>query len=820
MPKYYLVRNNPLHKVRLPGEIFLELRTIYEKVDTVIKNHRPSLEEGIAIQEKINDFFKKVEVKTGLKDSFPQRCVAITRITASYNKLAKNYKNVKDKNWLENQEKIRNTAVEIFKKLIINDIDMKLVSEILRFLIITDVPVIDNKFKARVVAEVKRNLTLQFQLPSMEESCISSILWSISKITCEDEDWKRLCEENELKQSFLDLIEKKYNQFDARDTASILYALAKMRVQWNTLSATLRQVLSNAVNKNLYRFNEQEIANIVWAFATMGMQWHEVQQLFPRLCSVIKSHQLTAQGTANTLWALAKMGVQWNKLPETFRQTLSNAVNNLYRFNEQEIANTVWAFATMGAQWHEVHQLFLRLFNEIELYRFTAQGTANILLALAKMGVQWNRLSVKLQEALLNAVNRNLYSNQFNAKEIVNTLWAFATMGAQWGEIYQLLLALLSDNNLHQFNAQQIANTMWVLATIGAQYSEIHQLFPALLNAIDNNLDLFNEQEMANTVWAFAKIKVPWNIFSKTFQNKLLSTINNKSDQSNSDQFNGQGMSNSLFALMHLDMDNDDQENICLKEFMRKQLKHLSEKQIAEIKHTDKESTQLKWVILYCYEKDELSSEECTILNSIIQQVIPIPKSSKYHQCIEEELISKLKKFKEFKDIKVIRGFSIYRSVFINITVKKKGKNEPLFFIEVDGPDHDDQSNKLKDYLCKKLMKNVPLHRIKYKDVGDDPLKQAQALQDIISKYSTHLTSTTTPPITSTTVSTVSPHFNRVAKTIANKSKEKKPSFFTSPSSSDEKPVEGVIQSSEKDQASFNDSIFQLPLFPACALFM
>ncbi|ETO93817.1 hypothetical protein [Legionella oakridgensis] len=286
-----------------------------------------------------------------------------------------------------------------------------------------------------------------------------------------------------LQHLLMQAIARNVSRFSGQDAIQFVSAWVKLRKTWNDLDVVIfdeyRRILGNvqrillqSMIINLPSFNASETASLFWGLAKLERSWGDLAipildaqrgtgnlqtQLINALIRNLSS--FNPNDLTIFLWAWGKLGQTWEHLNIPMVDEHQRVTNNL----QQYLLNVVLK----------------------NLPRFNAHETINFLRSWSNMGNTWDDLNIPVvdaqqrsidtfQDRLMQALIRNL--DQFDLENTIDFLMAWTTIGKTWNDLNISLL------DIHQRIIGNVQSTLTAILQKDERSKQFERYFSVLFN--------------------------------------------------------------------------------------------------------------------------------------------------------------------------------------------------------------------------------------------------------------------------------------------------------------------------------------------------
>lgn len=256
--------------------------------------------------------------------------------------------------------------------------------------------------------------------------------------------------------------------------SNILYSLGKMGVSWNALPQDLRDRLLKSVEAKASAMNEQNISNVFFAFGTLGLNWFDMPTslrdiLLQRLESItghidlefeskpVDNEDVTfestltvecgltgctvglipmqVQGLCMSLVGLSNCGFKKAFITNSRSNLEFNLETSMKHMlplmNPAQFASTLSGLAKMSWRWDSMDRSFKSIIHGVvsdvcSKAATSLQDISVIVNSLGSLGVSWTTIPAETRKHLLKAINRIFVYG--NAQELSGAIFGIALM--------------------------------------------------------------------------------------------------------------------------------------------------------------------------------------------------------------------------------------------------------------------------------------------------------------------------------------------------------------------------------------------------------
>ncbi|GMH43890.1 hypothetical protein BSKO_11824 [Bryopsis sp. KO-2023] len=290
------------------------------------------------------------------------------------------------------------------------------------------------------------------------QQALSNIVWSLSKLDCNDREVLGLLSER---------IKGEVGDMTSQGLANIVYGFGVLGYNHpGALSALGKESIKP---HRLDRFNCQALVNIIYGLGQVGFQERKVLSKLAR--EISKPHRLkllTHQGAANLIYSFGLSGFHDKQVLEVLLEEILQS-QRLKQSSEQELAIIVYGLGLVGyCNRSHLSTLGKEIIKENRLRGCTDQGLVNIVYGYGKCQFFDKEIFLKLMD---EAEGR---FSQLTPQGIANVFYSLALMEMEITDsIPEQLLRMLESlssgidrRGLVGFDTQALSNLFWSLGEL------------------------------------------------------------------------------------------------------------------------------------------------------------------------------------------------------------------------------------------------------------------------------------------------------------------------------------------------------------------
>lgn len=369
------------------------------------------------------------------------------------------------------------------------------------------------------------------------------------------------------------------------DFVTLFHGLSKLGIVMQDLSSTQSESLFIYLDETVLSLGGRKLSTLVWSLGKSGLSWNSLPEgiltkIFNRIAHVGVFGQIQL---SSLVVGLSKLDLKWRMIPRRVRQILLKNFPDPSQCQERAYSNIIDILGTL-----EVHQEDIRRYdlsmNEqdqftrkifdgyVNLYRnFTSQGLSTTISGLSKLGFTTFNIPKRVMTCMqLSCLEKNIEYDvdnpsmiRMNDQAFSNILFHFGKMNFVWNSDAPLERMLVPafrsaclkqfENHLTVMTEQGLSNTLNGFAKLGLKFDN----FPLstrtkLLAHVITLEETLIPRSISNILWAFHKFDLNWDKLGEKLQITLLRSIEREIDD-----FNGEGVSITIYALSHLLSNNE-----------------------------------------------------------------------------------------------------------------------------------------------------------------------------------------------------------------------------------------------------------------------
>lgn len=541
-------------------------------------------------------------------------------------------------------------------------------------------------------------------------SLIHDLLWMCLGLGLMQAEWATLS--SSVRLSLKRDIEKISYLTSDTQLVNIISGLSKMNAQWHSFPSSFIESLESRLIQLLPSMNDRHLSSLAFSFASLGLFWSDIKSPIRDLMSS-RYEQILSTGTSSSLLPTISPSTDHNITIQGFSILLSSLAKLHFKWT--------YFYGNLEAK---IYMALSRLLSDLD-----GSQLSSIISSMARMSFRWENFPSQLQGKILNKI-RNLSTNYPNlsCKDKSQLISGFGSLGLVWERLKEPVeeeLMLWTQHISSSGSFSELSGLIFGLGHMECSWERLPKdirstMAQSILSLCDEmlHIDSYRSNKTVSGVkpWGYSSIGRRW-MYVSSASTILSASGSNSNITSSSMKRNCQAIANLMYglSLMIFDITIDPH---CYKLLYDVYLK-LSEV-VSQIGISSFSIVEREQILIYIHLMDtyihtntytktlNISDETCLSSKYIIDSYQPTNyhshSISKLQQSIGSAISSALAKYDE--KLEVIDEYSAFGGIFpVDVTIFEG--NDPVAFVEVDGPHHFKSSGLLrrKDLMKEALYK-------------------------------------------------------------------------------------------------------------------
>ena len=309
---------------------------------------------------------------------------------------------------------------------------------------------------------------------------------------------KALLKQKQIFITLLNSIGAELDRCKARDLASIMWSLGKLRehVAWFVFECE-KEIL----RRDASSFRAPSVCQLLNGFASLDLKRSQFFTLVEQriLDGQLKMSHFENRGLAAALWSFSKTGNGSRELFEKFQKEILS--RDVKKFSSAQLVQFLWSFLQKDEQCDKLFQITTKEILERPMADLSDYSIKMLLWSYAKAGIDVEGSFELFHSLGAEITNRGVYG--FDTDELSMLVWSFAKRCPKVNTIFDIVEGELHLRGISHLRNEELSLILWSFAESGHFSSD---LFNACQEEIlSRDLSLFKSDQLSKLVWALGK---------------------------------------------------------------------------------------------------------------------------------------------------------------------------------------------------------------------------------------------------------------------------------------------------------------------------